>query len=154
VAPRHRDELGAGELGAMQLRQTVDGATRERRRVAMAVPLLVGSGLLQPKGRRQIDDAHAGSQKWFCRGSARVVRQTEENDVAPAAQIGGAGGIERFEHAVAETGDAGGRGDRLLQLLPGALTGRGVGKLEPRVGVDQTNELGAGVAGRTHDTRA
>jgi hypothetical protein len=82
------------------------------------------------------------------------VRKPEKRYIATFPHGPDVGGVEGLEHELADPRHARRGGDGLRQLLSGALPRSDVGELEPRVAMDDADELRASVPGGAHDTHA
>ena len=149
VAAGRGDEPGADQLLAVALGQAVGGLGEQGRLVVLeAVPLRVQRGVLEPVGRRQVDDAADPSDELRREGHRRLVREAEEHDVEPVDAVDGVVvGGRQLEVGV-------GGGQRRVQRgggRAGLRIGRRHRHVEARVAGQQAQQLGAGVARRPDD---
>jgi len=146
VAARVRDEARAADVGALDLREPVDGLGEELGvRVWVAVPLRVGGGVLEAEVCRQVDHEEVPVAGEEFRGDVRrdAVGGCKEDAVGLAGQRLGLGGAER------EPVDVLGKVGEHVGKAPARKVPRG-GSHEADLGVvrEETDELRACVAGR------
>ncbi len=115
------------------------------RRAVIAVPGLVDRQIGQPEVGAEIEDGEPLLPQRIDRGSARPVGQRAEGDVGT---LGDRRGVEGLDLALEDAGE--GRqhlGDRLTRRrVAGDVADR-----EARMAMEETEELGTGVAGGPDD---
>ena len=142
VAAGHGHPAGPAQLVPVQLGQAVGPAAELlRERMLGAVPDGIGARVAQPEVGRQVDDQAGGGQRPGGDLRRPAVRQGQEQHVGALFQTL----IDRAEDELA----VGGPEPRIAgdQRLAGRLVPGGPGDLEPRMAGQQSQQLGAGVAG-------
>ena len=87
VAAGVGDEVGAGDLLAVDLGQAVDAGAEALGRAVLAVPALVGRPVAQAKVGGEVDDAHAALEQRVDDGRRRAVRVGDDRRVGVAVDV-------------------------------------------------------------------
>ena len=146
MATRRRDQLGAGQVVAVQLGQAEHGRRQVLGLVVFEpVPRGIQRGIAQPVRGREVDHATDPTHELGHQGHAGLVRQTQEDGVVPVDPVG----IELLEHQVGiRSRDAGIQrtGQRARLRVAGGVVERQAGVLSA-----QAHQFGTRVPGHADD---